>query len=250
MGEVALVTGAAAGIGRATAERLAADGFDLALVDVDRPRLEALAAELEEVGHRLVSVVRDLIGGQPFDDVVVEVGARLGPIDVLVNNAGTAVRADVPSTSREDWDRVMGLNVTAVYEMCRAVLPGMLERGRGRIVNVASVAGLVGIQNRAAYCASKAAVIGLTRAMAADHSAAGIRINAVCPGTVHTEWIDRILADHPDPVQGRADMEARQLEGRLGEPSEIAAAIAYLVSEDASFVNGSAFVVDGGMTAV
>jgi NAD(P)-dependent dehydrogenase (short-subunit alcohol dehydrogenase family) len=250
VGDVALVTGAAAGIGRATAERLAADGFDLALVDIDAARLKLVADELAVPGCRVLPVVRDLVSDHPFDDVVSEVEADLGAIEVLVNNAGTAVRADVASTPRADWDRVMALNVTAVYEMCRAVLPGMLERGCGRIVNVASVAGLVGIQNRAAYCASKAAVVGLTRAMAADHAAAGLRINAVCPGTVHTEWIDRILADHPDPAQGRAAMEARQLEGRLGEPSEIASAIAYLVSDGATFVNGSAFVVDGGMTAV
>ena len=250
MGEVALVTGAAAGIGRATAERLAADGFDVALLDVNADTVSRVADGLYRDGHRSMPIVRDLLADRPFHDVVDEVEGRLGPIQVLVNNAGTAVRADVPSTSRADWDRVMGLNITATYETCRAVLPGMLARGRGCIVNVASVAGLVGIQNRAAYCASKAAVIGLTRAMAADHARARIRVNAVCPGTVHTDWIDRILSDHPDPVRGRAEMEARQLEGRLGEPSEIAGAIAYLASADASFVNGSAFVIDGGMTAV
>lgn len=150
MSGVALVTGAASGIGRATAERLAADGFDVALLDVDADRLVAVSTALSQEGHRTLPIVRDLLAPGPFGDVVEDVVGRLGPIEVLVNNAGTAVRADVPSTSRADWDRVMGLNVTAAYETCRAVLPGMLERGRGCIVNVASVAGMVGIQNRAA----------------------------------------------------------------------------------------------------
>lgn len=122
--------------------------------------------------------------------------------------------------------------------------------GGGTVVNVASVAGIVGVKNRAAYCASKAGVIGLTRSIAADYAPAGIRANAICPGTVETEWVDKILASDPDPKAARAAMEARQLDGRMGTPEEVAAGIAFLAGHDGRFVNGSAFVMDGGMTAI
>jgi NAD(P)-dependent dehydrogenase (short-subunit alcohol dehydrogenase family) len=126
----------------------------------------------------------------------------------------------------------------------------MLEAGHGLIVNVSSIAGIVGLRNRAAYCASKHGVIGLTRAIAADYAHEGIRCNAICPGTVDTEWIGKILADADDPESTRRAMEQRQLDGRMGSPDEVAAGIAFLASADGRFVNGAAFVMDGGMTAV
>jgi NAD(P)-dependent dehydrogenase (short-subunit alcohol dehydrogenase family) len=126
----------------------------------------------------------------------------------------------------------------------------MLEAGHGLIVNVSSIAGIVGLRNRAAYCASKHGVIGLTRAIAADYADQGIRCNAICPGTVDTEWIGKILADADDPESTRRAMEQRQLDGRMGSPDEVAAGIAFLASADGRFVNGAAFVMDGGMTAV
>ena len=137
-----------------------------------------------------------------------------------------------------------------MFLLCRAVLPGMIRRGHGVIVNTASAGGLVGLRNRVAYCASKAGVIGLTRALAADHAGQGIRVNCIAPGTVDTEWVDRMLADDPDPVATRTMMENRQLDGRLGTPEEVAAGIAFMAGPDGRFFNGSVMVMDAGLTAV
>lgn len=249
-GRVALVTGAASGIGRAVACRLAREGYDLALVDIDASGLDVVGKEIRHQGLGCVAIECNLTETEDFSGVVKEVSHSLGDIDVLVNNAGRGIAADIVTTSRLEWDTTIALNLTAVFETCRAVLPGMISRQYGVIVNISSVAGLVGLSQRAAYCASKAGVLGLTRALAADHARDGIRVNAVCPGTVDTSWIDRILAEDPDPVGARKRMEERQLTGRLGRPEEIAAAVAYLIGDEAGFVNGSCFVIDGGMTAV
>jgi NAD(P)-dependent dehydrogenase (short-subunit alcohol dehydrogenase family) len=174
----------------------------------------------------------------------------MGSPDLLVNVAGIAVAATVLDTSDQDWNRVIGTNLTGPFLLTRAILPLMLDAGSGVIVNVASVAGVVGMTARAAYCASKAGLIGLTRAVAADYAALGIRCVAVCPGTVETEWIDRIIAGESDPAATRERMAARQLDGRMGTPEEIAATIAFIASPGGGFFNGAAVVVDGGMTAV
>jgi NAD(P)-dependent dehydrogenase (short-subunit alcohol dehydrogenase family) len=166
-------------------------------------------------GHRL-----DVRDAEAFAELLDHVLTASGTPDLLVNVAGVGVGVAAPlaDTSLEDWDRVLGINLTATFLTCRLILPHMVAAGRGTIVNVASVAGLVGVRNRAAYCASKAGVIGLTRSIAADYAAAGIRANAICPGTVDSEWIGKILADAPDPVGARQAMEARQLDGRMGPP--------------------------------
>jgi NAD(P)-dependent dehydrogenase (short-subunit alcohol dehydrogenase family) len=156
----------------------------------------------------------------------------------------------VLETTDDVWDLTIAVNLTAQFHTCRAVLPAMLDAGGGVIVNVASAAGLVAVRRRAAYCASKAGILGLTRAIAADFAAQGIRCNAICPGTVASEWIGKILADADDPEQMRRQMAERQLDGRMGTPEEVAGGIAFLVGPDARFVNGSAFVMDGGLTAV
>jgi NAD(P)-dependent dehydrogenase (short-subunit alcohol dehydrogenase family) len=238
----AIVTGAASGIGFATAKRLATEGWSLVLVDVDEVRLAGKANQID--GARTYPF--DLLHAEHFGEVVDAVGG----CELLVNDAGIGVAATLLETTSDDWDRTMAVNVTAMFHTCKAVLPSMLEAGGGRIVNVSSIAGVVGLKNRLAYCASKHAVIGLTRAIAADYAHLGIRCNAICPGTVETEWIGKILANAPDPDATRRQMEARQLDGRMGTPEEVAAGIAFLASDDARFVNGAAFLMDGGMTAV
>lgn len=244
---LALVTGAGSGIGRSTAERLAADGYALALVDVNEA---ALAATVELVKASVVLTqaldIRDVSG---VDLLFEKVRSLSESLWLVANVAGVGVRSNTVSTSDEDWERVMSINVTGTFVMCRAALPELIAHGGGVIVNVASVAGIVGIRDRAAYCASKAGVIGLTRAIAVDHAADGIRATALCPGTVDTEWIGRILEGAEDPTAARALMAARQLDGRLGAPAEIAAGIAFLASDDGRFVNGAAWVMDGGMSA-
>jgi len=245
----AFITGAASGIGRSTALRLAADGYSVVALDVDPAGLEATRERVTAAGGTISVHEIDLRDVASIEQVIGRLLAD-GPPAVLANVAGIGVAAALADTTPDQWDAVLAVDLTAVFHLCRLVLPAMLDAGGGSIVNVASVAGLVGIGGRAAYCAAKAGVIGLTRATAADYAARGIRANAICPGTVHSEWIGKILADAPDPEATRRAMEARQLDGRMGSPEEVAAGIAFLCSPDARFVNGSAFVMDGGMTAV
>jgi NAD(P)-dependent dehydrogenase (short-subunit alcohol dehydrogenase family) len=248
--KVAIVTGAASGIGRSTARRLAADGHAVAGVDVDAEGLANSMEEIVQAGGTARAYLFDIVPPGAFVRVVEEVDHDLGAPDVLCNVAGIGVAAKLLETSAEDWERVFALNVTALFHACKAVLPGMLGRGVGIIVNIASVAGVVAVRDRAAYTASKFAVVGLTRSITADYAAQGIRCNAICPGTVETEWIGKILANAPDPATARAGMAARQLDGKMGSPEEVAEGVAFLVSDGARFMNGAALVMDGGLSAV
>lgn len=245
----ALITGAASGIGRATAYRLAADGYQIVALDLDVAGLAVTCDEIARRGGVAFAREVDLSEVASIEAVFSSVLADGAPA-VLANVAGIGVAAELADTTPVQWDALLAVDLSAVFHTCRLVLPAMLAAGGGVIVNVASVAGLVGVARRAAYCAAKAGVIGLTRATAVDYAARGIRANAICPGTVHTEWIGKILADAPDPEVARRAMDARQLDGRMGSPEEVAAGIAFLCSPDARFVNGSAFVMDGGMTAI
>jgi NAD(P)-dependent dehydrogenase (short-subunit alcohol dehydrogenase family) len=248
--KTAVVTGAGSGIGRAVALHLARDGYGVALVDIDTPGMQKTVSSIESAGGVAQAFRADVCDPHQLGITVREVLASMGSPDLLVNVAGIAIAATVLDTSDRDWNRVIATNLTGPFLLTRAILPLMLDAGSGVIVNVASVAGVVGIAARAAYCASKAGLIGLTRAVAADYAAHGVRCVAVCPGTVATEWIDRITAADSDPVATRERMAARQLDGRMGTPEEIAATIAFIASPDGRFFNGAAVVVDGGMTAV
>jgi NAD(P)-dependent dehydrogenase (short-subunit alcohol dehydrogenase family) len=242
----AIVTGAASGIGRATALRLAEDGYHLLLVDRDADAVAKVAAT---VASSAVVVAADLT---QLDASLTAIGAALDaqPVDLLVNCAGVGWAADTAETSLAQWDTTLAVNLTAMFALCQLVLPDMLARRRGVIVNIASAGALVGLKRRVAYCASKAGVLGLTRAIAADHAADGIRINAICPGTVDSPWIGRILDGDSDPVATRQRMEQRQLDGRMGTPEEVAEWISFVSSDKGRFMNGAALVIDGGLTAV
>ena len=206
-------------------------------------------AELASPGL-VTPVVVDLAVVNATAAAVESVLATSGVPDLLVNNAGVGFAGTAAETSIADWDLTIAVNLSAVFHLCRLLVPPMLERGHGIIVNVASIAGIVGLRNRAAYCASKSGLVGLTRALAADHAGQGLRVNAICPGTVETAWVDRIIAGAEDPEAVRAAMAARQLDGRMGTPEEVAAGISFLASPEARFVNGTAFVMDGGLSAV
>jgi NAD(P)-dependent dehydrogenase (short-subunit alcohol dehydrogenase family) len=246
----AVVTGAASGIGRAAALQLARDGYGVALIDVDASGIQKTLNSIKSAAGVAQAFQADVCDPHQLGITVREVLVSMGSPDLLVNVAGIAIAATVLDTSDQDWNRIIATNLTGPFLLTRAILPLMLDSGSGVIVNVASVAGVVGIPARAAYCASKAGLIGLTRAVAADYASQGVRCVAVCPGTVATEWIDRIIAADGDPAVTRERMAARQLDGRMGTPEEIAATIAFIASRDGGFFNGSAVVVDGGMTAV
>jgi NAD(P)-dependent dehydrogenase (short-subunit alcohol dehydrogenase family) len=246
---VAVVTGAASGIGRATAVRMAYDGYEVAMMDLDAAGLAATAAQIEGIGGKAHQFAMDLRDPLAVGSVAREIAVTIGAPEVLVNVAGIGVAATVLETSDEDWSRVLAVNLTGPFLTTRATLPLMLDRGSGVIVNIASVGGLVGLARRAAYCASKAGLIGLTKAIAVDHARDGIRCVAICPGTVETEWIGKILANAPDPAALREAMAARQLDGRMGTPDEIAAMVSFVAGREGRFINGAALVIDGGMTA-
>ena len=244
----AFVTGAASGIGRATARRLARDGYTVGVLDLDPVAVHATVDGIVSAGGRALGFTGDV-----RDEVVVAAAlaavARESRLWLVANVAGVGVAATILETSNEDWQRVISVNLGGTFVVCRAAVPILLAAGGGVIVNVASVGGLVGIAARAAYCASKAGVIGLTRAIAVDHAAGGIRAVAICPGTVESEWITKILESDPAPAAARRAMSERQLDGRMGSPDEVAAGIAFIASSDGRFMNGSEFVMDGGMTA-
>lgn len=246
---VALVTGAASGIGLATATAFAAEGAILALADSNAERLEKETARLASAHGRGVRCYpADLASPDAAERLVAAVLADHGRIDVAVNNAGIAFMGTVLETSVADWDRVFAINVRAAFLMSRAVLPAMISQGRGVIVNTASEAGLVGFLEYAAYAASKAALVNLTRCMALDHAGQNIRVNCVCPGSIETPLLRDYYAAMPDPGAARAeDAKAHPL--GIGNPEDIAAGILYLASDRASYVTGHALVIDGGYTA-
>jgi len=225
----ALVTGAGSGIGAATARRLADDGFDVTIADL---RPDAVA---EDLGATAVTLdVRD----------ETQVAAAMKGLDVLVNAAGIGATTAAPDTPLEVWEDVFAVNARGTFLCCKHAIPGMKARGGGAIVNVASVAALVGLKNRAAYSASKGAVVALTRALAVDHVADRIRVNAVCPGTVDSPWVRRLVEDAGESLDA---LRARQPMGRLGTTDEIADAIVYLAF--AEFATGTILSIDGGMSA-
>jgi NAD(P)-dependent dehydrogenase (short-subunit alcohol dehydrogenase family) len=250
-GKVAIVTGGASGIGWASAERFAAEGAAVAVVDLDAQGAEEAAAKLTGAGHVAVGLAADVSSAPDVAAAIARTVEVLGRIDVVFNNAGIAVGGSVLTVDEDAWDRCFAVNVKSVLLCSRAAVPHMEAVGGGSIINTASVAGLVAVENAAAYCAAKGAVISLTRNMAIDLAARNIRVNAVCPGTTLTPMVERLVVarGEGDRDKGMAMTVAKYPLGRLGHPEEIAAVAAFLAGDDASFVTGQAFTADGGMTA-
>jgi 2-keto-3-deoxy-L-fuconate dehydrogenase len=238
-GRCALVTGAGSGIGQQITRQLLDEGARVVGADLDPAG----------VPDGAVAVRADVSDAADVRELFRVAGERLGRIDVLFNNAGIGSTTSVLDSTVEEWEQVFAVNVRGVFLCSKQVLPQMLERGGGVIVNTASVAGMIGLRDRAAYCASKGAVIALTKQVAVQWAGSGIRCNCVCPGTVDSPWVARLTAEAPDPQARRAELIARQPLGRLGRPDEVAAAALYLASDDAAFVTGTALVIDGGIVA-
>jgi NAD(P)-dependent dehydrogenase (short-subunit alcohol dehydrogenase family) len=244
-GKVAIVTGAGSGIGRASAVRFAAEGAAVVAADIRAAKAEETVAQITEQGGRAVACqvdVADSVGVARMVSTAVEAFGRL---DALFNNAGTIRMGTAVDLPEADWDLVMAVNVRSVFLGAKHAVPVMAAGGGGAIVSTASVSGLAGDTASVVYSASKAAVINLTRSLAVDHAAQGIRVNCICPGAIDTPPVGRMLQD---PDTRRRSERAHPL-GRIGEPSEIAAAAAWLLSDEASFVTGQALVVDGGLSA-
>ncbi|MDW7982770.1 MAG: glucose 1-dehydrogenase, partial [Thermomicrobium sp.] len=243
---IALVTGAGSGIGQAIAHRFAAAGATVVAADLDRPAAEATASFAPE---RIVPYPVDVRDEASVRALLEHTVARFGRLDILVNNAGIGTTRDLHETELDEWENVFAVNVRGVFLCCKYALPSMLARRSGVIINIGSVAGLIGIPKRAAYCASKGAVVTLTKQLAIAYVKDGIRCNCICPGTVDSPWVERLVALEADPVAARRALEARQPMGRLVRPEEVAAAALYLASDEAAAVTGSILVVDGGWLA-
>lgn len=252
-GQTALVTGGAHGIGRAIAERLRANGAAVAIVDVDGDGARTCAAELSTSAQKVLAWTGDVSDARAMTDVVRQVTERCGTIGILVNNAGINTlreRKPIHEYAREDWDRILQVDLTGVFVTSQAVIPSMLARKCGRIVNIASVAGLVPLRLQTGYVAAKAGVINLTRSMALELGPSGILVNCVCPGSTLTRATEALFYT-PDGAytEKAASLLSHVPLGRPGTTQEIAHAVTFLVAPEASYVTGAVLTVDGGWTA-
>jgi NAD(P)-dependent dehydrogenase (short-subunit alcohol dehydrogenase family) len=248
-GKVVIVTGGASGIGKATAERFLAEGAKVAIADVSKPKGSKAVKELKRKGHDPQLLVGDVSNAKDVKRMVAQAKSRWGRIDILFNNAGILVEGTVEDVSEEDWDRIMAVNVKGVFLMSKEVVPIMLEQKKGVIVNNASCSGLVGDRNAIAYNTSKGAVVLMTKCLALDYCQKNIRVNCVCPGEIDTPMFRQEARARKMPVEEyRKQLSEYHPIGRLGVPREVANAVLFLASDDASFITGTAFSVDGGYT--
>ena len=243
--KVALVTGAGSGIGLAIAQLFARQGARVWVIDRD------VAA-----GNAAVSAIRAAGGTAEFAQVDVSDAAAIetlaghvGALDILVNNAGIGHVGSLLATAAADLDRLHAVNVRGPFNLCKSFVPGMLERQRGSVINLASIGGVVAVRERLAYTMTKHAVVGLTKGLALDHSHTGVRFNTICPGRVETPFVKSRLAEYPDPEKAYREMASTQLNGRMARSEEIAAAAVYLASDEAAMVTGSCLMIDGGWSA-
>jgi len=245
-GKIALITGGASGIGRATALLFAREGAAVSVVDVDQAKGQAVVQEIITRGGRAIFVHCDVTQAADCQRAVQQTVDKLGGLDILFNNAGIIRRATVLETTEEEWDRVMAVNVKSIFLLSKYAIPIMVAAGGGVIINTASGWGLVGGRKAATYCASKGAVVNLTRAMALDHGEQNIRVNCICPGDTDTPMLRDEARQLGEPDEQFLAQAADRPLRRIGQPEDIAQAALYLASDAASFVTGTALVVDGG----
>lgn len=248
--QVAVVTGAASGIGAAAARLFAAEGAKVALIDIDEPGLAATAAQIRADGGTAVTQVADVTDGHAARDGVALIIEQWGRIDTLMTCSGISVGGTVATIDEALWDRVFSVNVKGTYLWLHQALPGMIERGRGSIILLGSQLVVSSGGNNAAYIASKGAITSLAKTMAVDHARHGIRVNALMPGVIDTPMSRKSLTRYSDVEATRQRWAGRHALGRFGKPEEVARAALFLASEDSSFTTGSLLFVDGGWSAM
>ena len=248
-GKSALITGAASGIGRKTAQRFAEEGAAVVCVDLDGAGAARVAHAIGGKGGTALSVPADLTDADEVRGMADEALSARGAIDILVNNAGVSILGGVAELTEAAWQREIDTNLASVYRVSKALWPHFVAAGGGAILSTASIAGATAVTQGAAYVASKAGLIMLTRCMALDGADSGIRANCICPGWVDTPLFDGFLAQQPEPETARERAARRTPLGRIGTPRDIADGFVYLASDEASWITGTALVIDGGLTA-
>ena len=248
-GKTAFITGGGTGIGRACALVFASEGAQVAIAGRRKEPLDGAAREIEAAGGRALAIECDVVDGQAVQSAIATVARQLNGLHIVVNNAGAIVVGSVEETSDKDWNLVMATNLTGTFIVSRAAIPELRQTGGGSIVNIGSYLGMAGRRQRAAYCAAKAGVMGLTRAMALDHAQDKIRVNCICPAMIETEMATQSLSKAPDPEAARRQRIAEIPLGRLGKPEDIAMMAVYLASDESSWVTGVSLPLDGGQTA-
>jgi NAD(P)-dependent dehydrogenase (short-subunit alcohol dehydrogenase family) len=248
-GKVCVITGAGSGIGRASALLFAREGGEVVIGDLDMDAAQAVATEIKGEGGQAWAAHVDVTDEESTQMFAAEVIARSRRVDVLFNNAGIPGVGDVLETGPELFDRVMRVNVRGVYLMCRAIVPHMIERRAGSIINMSSCIAEIGLARRVSYAASKGAVLAMTKSMQVDLAPHGIRVNALLPGTILTPFVERYLKEsYADPEEGMASIRKRQLSNDLGRPEDVAGAALFLASDESKFMMASGLIIDGGVT--
>lgn len=248
-GEAALVTGATSGIGEAIALRFAAEGARVAVVGRDEERGQRVVRQITARGGEAGFFPADVTDDAAVARLVSDVVQAFGDVSIVVNNAGVSKAGTVADTTPADWELLWQVNVTSAFLVSHHAMPHLLRRGAGSVINVSSEAGLKGLKDRAAYCAAKFAIVGLTKAMAVDHSPAGVRVNCICPGTVETPMISRMIESNADPQALKDAFLQRRLTPYLGTPEDVAEAAVYFALPGNRYVTGAVLSVDGGALA-
>jgi NAD(P)-dependent dehydrogenase (short-subunit alcohol dehydrogenase family) len=248
-GKAAFITGGGTGIGRACALVFASEGAQVAIAGRRKEPLDRVAREIETAGGRALAIECDVVDVKAVQDAIATVVRQFNGLHIIVNNAGAIVVGSVEETSQIDWNLVMATNLTGTFIVSRAAIPALRRSAGGSIVNIGSYLGIAGRRQRAAYCAAKAGVMGLTRAMALDHAQDKIRVNCICPAMIETEMATQSLSKAADPEAARTQRIAEIPLGRLGKPEDVALMAVYLASDESRWVTGVSLPLDGGQTA-
>jgi 2-keto-3-deoxy-L-fuconate dehydrogenase len=246
--KIAAVTGAGSGIGECIAHVLGSAGAMVYVLERNESEGRRVVEDIRKQGHTSEFILTDVADEKSCNAAAEMILKKHDRCDILVNNAGIGHVGTALTTTPEDLDRLYAVNVKGVLHMSRPIIKRMIERRSGSIVNMASVGGVVAIRDRLAYCATKFAVVGLTKCMALDHAESQVRVNCICPGRVETPFVQQRIKEYPDPKKAYDEMAASQALGRMGKPEEIAAAALYLASDEAAFVTGSCLLIDGGLS--